>query len=80
MNYILKQRMVKILPGTLPRCFENKQATLTGYLRKDSNQNKVYVAYTRKDAQKIITSYRVIKQNKDSALLEIELVTDGHIK
>ncbi len=77
MNYILKQRMVKKYYLALCRgVFENKQATLTGYLRKDSNQNKVYVSSTPvKDAQKIITSYRVIKQNKDSALLEIELVT-----
>ena len=55
---------------------QKKQATLRGYLRKDSASNTVEVSDQKKQGFKeIITKYRVLKQRGDSALLEVELVT-----
>lgn len=77
MNEIIKHRMIK--KTYLALCegvFKNKKAVLTDYLFKDSKQNRVYVTdKPQKGAQKIVTSYNVLKQQKDTALLEIELVT-----
>ena len=57
-------------------CPKQKQATLRGYLRKDSAANTVEVSDQKKPGYKeIITKYRVLKQKADSALLEVELVT-----
>ena len=57
-------------------CPKQKQATLRGYLRKDSAANTVEVIDQKKPGYKeIITKYRVLKQKADSALLEVELVT-----
>ncbi|MBE6628521.1 MAG: RluA family pseudouridine synthase [Ruminococcaceae bacterium] len=57
-------------------CPKQKQATLHGYLRKDSSANTVEVSDQKKPGYKeIITKYRVLKQKSDSALLEVELVT-----
>lgn len=77
MNEIIKHRMVK--KSYLALCdgvMENKKAVLSGYLFKDSKQNRVYVTSTpQKGAQEIITAYQVLNQRQDAALLEIELVT-----
>lgn len=55
-----------------------KEATLRGYLIKDGETNTVKV-YEKKpknsDAKEIITKYRVIGQEGENALLEVELVT-----
>ena len=57
-------------------CPKQKQATLRGYLRKDSAANTVEVSDQKKPGYKeIITKYRVLKQKTDCALLEVELVT-----
>ena len=57
-------------------CPQKKQATLRGYLRKDSAANTVEISDQKKPGYKeIITKYRVLKQKGDSALLEVELVT-----
>ena len=57
-------------------CPQKKQATLRGYLKKDSAANTVEVSDQKKPGYKeIITKYRVLKQKPDSALLEVELVT-----
>ncbi len=77
MNDIIRRRMVK--KYYLALCegmIKNKKAVLSGYLFKDSKQNRVYVTdKPQKGAQKIVTAYTVIRQNSDNALLEIELVT-----
>jgi len=53
-----------------------KSATLTGYLKKNSATNLVTVSDKEKDGYKnIITKYKVISENRDTALLEVELVT-----
>lgn len=53
-----------------------KSATLTGYLKKNSATNLVTISDKEKEGYKnIITKYKVIAENRDTALLEIELVT-----
>ncbi len=50
--------------------------TLTGYLKKNSATNLVTISDKEKEGYKnIITKYKVISENKDSSLLEVELVT-----
>ena len=53
------------------------EATLKGYLIKDSKSNivKVYDKNPPKGAKEIITKYRIVAKNSSSALLEIELLT-----
>ncbi len=58
--------------GRLPR----REATLKGYLRKDSAANKVEVSDKPLPGSKnIITKYRVLKEKGEQSLLEVELVT-----
>lgn len=55
---------------------QQKQATLKAFLKKNSAENMVDISDTPKNGYKeIITKYRVWKQKKDVALLEVELVT-----
>ena len=56
---------------------EKKESTLYGYLIKDSKTNtvRVYDKNPPKGAKDIITKYRVIAKNADSALVEVELLT-----
>ncbi len=58
--------------GKMPKMSD----TLHGYLIKDSSANMVKV-YDRKvgDAKEIITRYRVLSENVEKSLLEVELVT-----
>jgi len=77
MNDIIKHRMVtkKYLALVIGK-MEKKQDVLEGYLFKDSKQNKVYISNKpQKGSQKIVTAYNVIKQNSDTALIEVELIT-----
>lgn len=53
-----------------------KENTLTSYLQKNEEQNRVYISDTKKDGyKKCITKYKVISSNKLGDFLEIELVT-----
>ena len=53
-----------------------RQATLTGYLRKDAAKNLVEVRDRPfEGAKNIITRYRVLESRGDRALCEVELVT-----
>lgn len=57
-----------------------REATLTGYLVKDADANKVTVypekvAGVRGELKKIVTKYRVLAARDGDALLEVELVT-----
>ena len=55
---------------------KKKSATLCGWLRKDAAKNMVDVSDVKKNGYKeIITKYRVLQQKRDTALLEVELVT-----
>lgn len=53
-----------------------KEATITGWLRKDSSNNTVEV-FDKKinGAKNIITKYKVIASKENKSLLEVELVT-----
>ena len=56
---------------------ERSEATLTGYLLKDEKTNTVMV-YDKnppRNAKNIITKYKVIAKARDTALLEVELLT-----
>ncbi len=55
-----------------------KQTTLTAYLFKDSKKSQVYISdEPKKGYQKIITSYRVISENKENntSVLDVTLHT-----
>ncbi len=53
-----------------------QQATLHGWLRKDSGNNTVRVFDDKKPgAKEIITKYRVVASRGEESLLEVELVT-----
>ena len=74
----------KIRQDELRKCYlcvvhgvpARKQATLRGWLKKNSAENMVTVSDVKKNGFKeIITKYRVIAEKKDRALLEVELVT-----
>jgi len=55
---------------------KKKQATLHGWLRKNSAENLVDVSDERRAGYKeIITKYRVLRTRRDASLLEVELVT-----
>jgi 23S rRNA pseudouridine955/2504/2580 synthase len=56
--------------------FEKKEGILTGFLKKDCKNNKVYVSKHKTEfSKKIETKYRVLKKMENSSLLEIELLT-----
>ncbi len=53
-----------------------REATLTGWLRKNSAENMVEISDVRREGFKnIITKYRLLKSNGEASLLEVELVT-----
>lgn len=61
---------------------KQREATLTGYLKKDADANKVEIFQTvpknaryADDYKRIITKYRVLAAVGDEAILEVELVT-----
>ena len=68
----------KLYRCTVVGILDNKKATLKDYLFKDAKKSLVYISPIKKDGyQEIITSYRVISENKKDNLsvLEIELQT-----
>ena len=55
---------------------EKRADTLTGYLKKDSDNNIVdIIREARPGYKKIITKYRVVAERNSLSLLEVELVT-----
>lgn len=55
-----------------------KNGTLTGYLEKNSEQNKVFIKNRKNGAENlksIVTKYQTIKSKKDFSLLDVELLT-----
>ena len=54
-----------------------ESATIKGYLLKDEKTNtvRVYDKNPPRGAKEIITKYKVIAKNRDTALLEVELLT-----
>lgn len=53
--------------------FKDKEGILKGSLTKNHEENKVYI---KEDGEKnIVTKYKVIKENADTTVAEIELIT-----
>ena len=78
MNEKIKSREIrKFYLAAVHGIPEKGEATLRGYLLKDSKTNtvRVYDKNPPKAAKEIITKYRVIAKNTDSALVEVELLT-----
>lgn len=77
MNQKMKDRELEkyylcIVHGTL----KEKEKTLTAYLEKNEEKNKVYISSKpREDAKKIITKYKVLAEHDNLSLLEIDLLT-----
>ena len=65
-----KREYIAIVEGHLIK----KKDTLKLYL-KESKTLEVYVAKNKKDSKLAITSYEVIKQNKDTSVLNINIQT-----
>ena len=76
-NEMIKTREIKkyylcLVKGKL----KEKEATLTDYLVKNTEQNRVYVhSVPQKDGKTIITKYKVLKEGSLTSLVEVELVT-----
>ena len=76
-NEKIKNREIKkfylcLVEGKLKK----KEDTLTGYLVKNTEQNRVYIhSEPVKDSKNIITKYRVIRENPLTSLVEVELIT-----
>lgn len=78
MNEKIKNREINKFYLAAVHGIPKKQSdTLYGFLLKNNTQNqvKVYDSNPPKGAKNIITKYKTIAKNKDSALLEIELLT-----
>ena len=65
-----KREYVAIVEGHLPK----KKDTLKYYL-KESKTLEVYVTKNKKDSKLAITNYEVIKENKDTSILIVDIKT-----
>lgn len=77
-NKIENHEILKFYKCTVVGIPNKKEATLTDYLFKDSKKSVVYISDTQKQGyKKIITSYKVIKEDIKNNLstLEVELHT-----
>ena len=77
-NKIENHEIHKFYKCTVVGIPDKKEATLTDYLFKDSKKSVVYISSSAKQGyKKIITSYKVIQENKKDNLstLEVELHT-----
>ena len=77
MNAVIKERkLIKKYLCAVNGIPEKKNATLKGYLIKNSKTNTVNVFSTyKKGAKEIITKYRVLASKEGVSLLEVELLT-----
>ena len=77
MNEKIKHNEVqKYYLAAVAGTFRQKEGTLTGYLVKDAEHNKVTVAdKPMPGGKRIETRYRVLSEKNGNALLEVELVT-----
>ena len=77
LNEKLKNREIEkyyqcLVFGKMPK----KQDTLTGYLEKNSDQNRVYISDKKTpDARTIVTAYTVLAEKNGISLLEVHLLT-----
>ncbi len=77
LNEKIKTREIKkyylcLVQGKLKK----KEDTLKGYLVKNTDQNRVYIHNENvKGSKTIITKYKVLKENRLTSLVEVELLT-----
>ncbi len=77
LNEQLKARRIHkfylcVVSGRMPK----SEDTLTAYLEKNEQQNRVYISdRAREGARTIVTRYRVLEERGDASLLEIALLT-----
>lgn len=77
LNEQLKARRIHkfylcVVSGRMPK----QEDTLTAYLEKNEQQNRVYISdRAREGARTIVTRYRVLEERGDMSLLEIALLT-----
>mgnify|MGYP002586973245 CR=1 FL=1 len=71
-NRELDKRYLAVVHGVL----QKKQGTLTGYLEKNQEKNKVYLTGSQQNGAKSVqTNYRVLKQKNNLSLVEVQLIT-----
>ena len=78
MNEKIKRREIdKFYLAAVHGVPKPESATIKGYLLKDEKQNivRVYDKNPPRAAKEIITKYKVVAKNSDSALIEVELLT-----
>lgn len=73
---IKNNEITKIYRCTIHGKMPKEQDTLVDYLFKDSKKSMVYISNTKKTGySEIITKYKTISSNKETSLLEVELIT-----
>lgn len=77
MNEKVKNReMQKLYLCIVHGRMEKKEATLEGFLEKNENQNRVYISKKpTAESKSIRTHYRVLSEQGNFSLLEVELLT-----
>ena len=77
LNQKVKDReLVKLYLCVVCGRLSQKEGLLTGYLEKNEAQNRVYILKKPKEGAKAIrTKYRVLAEQRDFSLLEVELLT-----
>jgi len=72
---IENHEILKLYKCTIVGIPDKKEATLESYLFKDSKKSLVYISSSQKQGyKKIITSYKVINENKQDNLSTLEVV------
>ena len=69
-NLVKKRGYYAIIEGQL----ENKSGTITSYLKKNS-QNMMYSSKKKGDGQYAVTKYKIIAENKDYSLADVDIQT-----
>ena len=69
-NLVKKRGYYAIVEGTL----ENKEGRITSYLKKNS-QNMMYSSKKKGDGQFAITDYKVVSENKNYTLVDVDIKT-----
>jgi len=71
-RFILKQYLAAVHGIPSP-----SEGTITGFIRKDSAANRVYVSKDKRkgDEKDAITKYKVIEKNGDISLVQLDLIT-----
>lgn len=73
---IKNNEITKIYRCTILGKMPKQEDTLIDYLFKDSKKSMVYISNTKKIGySEIITKYKTISSNKETSILEVELVT-----